>query len=109
MLFNDLYLSCNQQIAAHFQQKEVKKMDNNKKPSEPVEEERWAKMENELQKLKRSNLLLIFGFLLLAVLYGFMILGISLRMNRTTDIIGNIIRTERITLQILEIIKNFLF
>lgn len=84
-------------------------MKDNKKPGEPVEEERWAKMENELQKLKRSNLLLIFGFLLLAVLYGFMILGISLRMNRTTDIIGNIIRTERITLQILEIIKNFLF
>lgn len=89
--------------------KEVKKMMDNKKPSEPVEEERWAKRENELQKLKRSNLLLSFGFLLLAVLYGFMIFRLGLRVNRITDILGNIICTERITLQILEIIKNFLF
>ena len=89
--------------------KEVKKMMDNKKPSEPSEAERWAKRENELQKLKRSNLLLSFGFLLLAVLYGFMIFRLGLRVNRITDILGNIICTERITLQILEIIKNFLF
>lgn len=33
-------------------------MDNNKKPSEPSEAERWAKMENEIQKLKRSRSIL---------------------------------------------------
>ena len=84
-------------------------MDNNKKPSEPLESERWAKMESEIQKLKRSNLLLSFGFLLLAVLYGFMLFCLGLRINRITDTIGNIVETERITLQVLEIIKNFLF
>lgn len=83
-------------------------MENNKKPSEPTEPERWAKMENELQKLKRSNLLLGTGFLLLAVLYGFMIFRFGLMVNQITDIIGNIIETERTTLQVLEIIKNFL-
>ena len=30
-------------------------MDNNKKPSGPVEEERWAKIEKEVQELKRSR------------------------------------------------------
>ena len=83
-------------------------MENNKKPSEPTEPERWAKIENELQKLKRSNLLLSTGFLLLAVLYGFMIFRFSLMINQITDIIRNIIETERTTLQVLEIIKNFL-
>lgn len=33
-------------------------MDNSKKPSEPSEAERWAKMENEIQKLKRSRSIL---------------------------------------------------
>lgn len=33
-------------------------MDSNKKPSEPSEAERWAKMENEIQKLKRSRSIL---------------------------------------------------
>ena len=33
-------------------------MDNNKKPSEPSAAERWAKMENEIQKLKRSRSIL---------------------------------------------------
>ena len=84
-------------------------MNDNKKPSEPLEPERWEKIENEIQKLNRSNLLLSFGFLLLAVLYGAAILGITLRINRITDTIGNIVETERITLQVLEIIKNFLF
>lgn len=83
-------------------------MENNKKPSEPTEPEHWAKIENELQKLKRSNLLLSTGFLLLAVLYGFMIFRFSLMINQITDIIRNIIETERTTLQVLEIIKNFL-
>ena len=30
-------------------------MNNSKKPSEPVEEERWAKIEKEVQELKRSR------------------------------------------------------
>jgi len=81
----------------------------NKKPSEPLEPERWAKMENEIQKLKRSNLILSIGILLLAVLYGVTLLSITLRVNRITDTIGNIIEMERITLQILRMIKDFLF
>ena len=32
-------------------------MDNNKKPSEPVEEERWVKMEKEIKRLKRNNII----------------------------------------------------
>lgn len=104
-----IFFCSDARIFASIFKKEVNFMDNNKKPSEPVEEERWAKMENEIQKIRRSILLLSIGFLLLAILYGFVIFRLGLRINRAIDIIGNIIETERITLQILEIIKNFLF
>lgn len=30
-------------------------MENDKKPSEPSEAERWAEMENEIRRLKRSR------------------------------------------------------
>ena len=36
-------------------------MDNHKKPSEPVEEERWVKIEKEVQELKRSRSILSMG------------------------------------------------
>ena len=44
-------------------------MDNNKKPSEPVEEERWVKIEKEVQELKRSRSILSIGLFLLSGLY----------------------------------------
>lgn len=30
-------------------------MDNNKKPSEPVEEERWAEIDREIEELERQT------------------------------------------------------
>ena len=69
-------------------------MENNKKPSEPTEPERWAKMENELQKLKRSNLLLSIGYLLLVVLYGLMILKLVQRINRIEDTLALIVQFD---------------
>lgn len=57
-------------------------MNNSKKPSEPVEEERWVKIEKEVQELKRSRSILSIGLFLLSGLYGILILCIILRIIR---------------------------
>ena len=69
-------------------------MENNKKPSEPMEPERWAKMEDEPQKLKRSNLLLSIGYLPLVVLYGLMILELIQRISRIDDTLALIVQFD---------------
>ena len=86
-------------------------MENDKKPSEPSEAERWAKMENEIQKLKRSRS--IFNVCLL--LQSITVLHNVLRINRISDALivifdtlGTLTDTSRTTLQILEAFKNFL-
>lgn len=67
-------------------------MDNNKKPSGPVEEERWAKIEKEVQELKRSRSILSIGLFLLSGLYGILILCIILRIIRIEDTLTSIIQ-----------------
>lgn len=57
-------------------------MNNNKKPGEPLEPERWAKIEKEVQELKRSRSILSIGLFLLSGLYGILILCIILRIIR---------------------------
>ena len=42
-------------------------MNNSKKPSEPVEEERWVKMEKEIKRLKRTTSLLVVSLLLQSI------------------------------------------
>ena len=86
-------------------------MDNNKKPSEPSAAERWVKMENEIQKLKRSRS--IFNVCLL--LQSITVLHNVLRINRISDALivisdtlGTLTDTSHTTLQILEAFKNFL-
>ena len=66
-------------------------MDNNKKPSGPVEEERWA-IEKEVQELKRSRSILSIGLFLLSGLYGILILCIILRIIRIEDTLTSIIQ-----------------
>ena len=94
-------------------------MDNNKKPSEPSEAERWAKMENEIQKLKRSRSILCVSLFLQSIL----IFQINLRIGRIFDMLLSITNTLRTVidtlgtvtdfngaiLRILEMIENFLF
>ena len=86
-------------------------MENDRKPSEPSEAERWAKMENEIQKLKRSRS--IFNVCLL--LQSITVLHNVLRINQISDALivisntlGTLTDTSRTTLQILEAFKNFL-
>ena len=87
-------------------------MDNNKKPSEPSEAERWAKMESEIQKLKRSRSILNICLLLQSIT----VLHNVLRINRISDALiiisdtlGRITDINSITLQILEALKNLSF
>lgn len=87
-------------------------MENDKKPSEPSEAERWAEMENEIRRLKRSRS--IFNVYLL--LQSITVLHNVLRINRISDALsvisdtlGTLTDTSRTTLQILEAFKNFLF
>ena len=86
-------------------------MENDKKPSEPSEAERWAEMENEIRSLKRSRS--IFNVCLL--LQSITVLHNVLRINRISDALsvisdtlGTLTDTSRTTLQILEAFKNFL-
>ncbi len=87
-------------------------MDNNNKPSEPSEAERWAKMESEIQKLKRSRSILNICLLLQSIT----VLHNVLRINRISDALiiisdtlGRITDINSITLQILEALKNLSF
>ena len=87
-------------------------MENDKKPSEPSEAERWAEMENEIRSLKRSRS--IFNVYLL--LQSITVLHNVLRINRISDALsvisdtlGTLTDTSRTTLQILEAFKNLLF
>ena len=77
-------------------------MENDKKPSEPSEAERWAEMENEIRRLKRSRSI-------------FNVLHNVLRINQISDALivisdtlGTLTDTSHTTLQILEAFKNFL-
>lgn len=86
-------------------------MENDKKPSEPSEAERWAEMENEIRRLKRSRS--IFNVCLL--LQSITVLHNVLRINQISDALivifdtlGTLTDTSRTTLQILEAFKNFL-
>ena len=83
-------------------------MENDKKPSEPSEAERWAEMENEIRSLKRSRS--IFNVYLL--LQSITVLHNVLRINRISDALsvisdtlGTLTDTSRTTLQILEAFK----
>lgn len=85
-----------------------------KKPGAPMEEERWAELENEIQNLKRSNLIFSISLLLQTLLYGFLILILILRVNRIgdalviiSDTVGITTDINRTTLQILDVFKNF--
>ena len=85
-------------------------MNNNKNPSEPAEEGRWAELENEIQNLKRSNLIFSISLLLQTLLYGFLILILILRVNRIgdalviiSDTVGITTDINRTTLQILDV------
>ena len=87
-------------------------MDNNNKPSEPSEADRWAKMESEIQKLKRSRSILNICLLLQSIT----VLHNVLRINRISDALiiisdtlGRITDINSITLQILEALKNLSF
>ena len=87
-------------------------MDNNNKHSEPSEAERWAKMESEIQKLKRSRSILNICLLLQSIT----VLHNVLRINRISDALiiisgtlGRITDINSITLQILEALKNLSF
>lgn len=87
-------------------------MPDNKKPGEPVEEERRV-MEDEIRKIKRSNLILSVGLLLQEILYGILILRLILYINRIMDallLISDTIRlltdSHRELWQVLEIFKN---
>lgn len=86
-------------------------MENDKKPSEPSEAERWAEMENEIRSLKRSRS--IFNVCLL--LQSITVLHNVLRINQISDALivisdtlGTLTDTSHTTLQILEAFKNFL-
>ena len=85
-------------------------MTDNKKPSELAEEGRWAELENEIQNLKRSNLIFSISLLLQTLLYGFLILILILRVNRIgdalviiSDTVGITTDINRTTLQILDV------
>ena len=79
-------------MAAAMHRKEVKKMENNKKPSEPLEPARWAKIEKDIQKLKWSKSILSISLLLLSILYGILILCIILRIIRIEDTLTSIVQ-----------------
>ena len=65
-------------------------MDNNKKPSEPVEEERWVKMEKEIKRLKRTTSLLVVSLLLQSIA----VFQNVLRINRLSDTIAPVSYTH---------------
>ena len=67
-------------------------MDNNKKPSEPVEEERWVKMEKEIKRLKRTTSLLVVSLLLQSIA----VFQNVLRINRLSDTIALIISFDEL-------------
>ena len=67
-------------------------MNNNKKPSEPAKEERWVKIEKEVQELKRSRSILSIVLFLLSGRYGILILCIILRIIRIEDTLTSIIQ-----------------
>ena len=97
-----------QERGAH---KEVKHMDNNKKPSEPVEEERWVKMEKEIKRLKRTTSLLVVSLLLQSIA----VFQNVLRINRLSDTIALIISFDELVYKhlnslndsFLRILNNF--
>lgn len=67
-------------------------MDNNKKPSEPVEEERWAEMEKEIKHLKRTTSLLTVSLFLQSITTFQNVL----RINRINDTIALIVSFDEL-------------
>ena len=79
-------------------------MDNNKKPSEPSEAERWAKMENEIQKLKRSrSILCAYSFVQSLLLWR--IIG---QINQIRELLTLLVRFDALVSQHLQSLSNSL-
>lgn len=70
-------------------------MDNNKKLSEPLEPERWAKMENEIKHLKRQTSWLTVALLLQSIT----IFRNVLRINQIGDTIALIVSFDEMIYQ----------
>ena len=86
-------------------------MPDNKKPGEPVEEERRAQMEKEIRCLKRTTSLLGIGLILQSILNLVNVIEINRiydMLSTIADILVSITDFHRLTLQILEIFKNLL-
>ena len=100
-----------QERGAH---KEVKKMDNNKKPSEPLETEGRV-MEDEIQKLKRSSLILsvacfVQSLLLLRIVWQISDIYSTLEilLGNFESVYGSILSLRSGLIPILETVKNLL-
>ena len=79
-------------------------MDSNKKPSEPSEAERWAKMENETQKLKRSrSILCVSSFVQSLLLWR--IIG---QINQIRELLTLLVRFDALVSQHLQCLSDSL-
>ena len=79
-------------------------MDNNKKPSEPSEAERWAKMETEIQKLKRSRSILCASSFVQSLLL-WRIIG---QINQIRELLTLLVRFDALVSQHLQSLSNSL-
>ncbi len=79
-------------------------MDNNKKPSEPSEAERWAKMESEIQKLKRSRSILCASSFVQSLLL-WRIIG---QINQIRELLTLLFRFDALVSQHLQSLSNSL-
>lgn len=94
--------------------KEVKKMKDNKKPGEPVETEGRV-MEDEIQKLKRSSLILsvacfVQSLLLLRIVWQISDIYSTLEilLGNFESVYGSILSLRSGLIPILETVKNLL-
>lgn len=94
--------------------KEVNTMDNNKKPSEPLETEGRV-MEDEIQKLKRSSLILsvacfVQSLLLLRIVWQISDIYSTLEilLGNFESVYGSILSLRSGLIPILETVKNLL-
>ena len=74
----------------------------NKKPGEPLEPERWAKMENEIKHLKRQTSCLTVALLLQSIT----IFRNVLRINQISDTITLIVRFDEMIYQHLNSLSD---
>lgn len=79
-------------------------MTDEKSPSEPLEEERWAKVESEVRTLKRRNSILGVGL----ILQGIAIIANSLSIRQISDTLTLIVSFDKLVYEHLNSLSDSL-